>query len=803
MALITDPDDLSQGLLTADIATAWTASSGANTILTAAAVMPTYAQDDFFEVRKHSQPENNGLYIATGAPTASNLPCTKVDGTNPSDQGSEDVDFLGDNGSAAEYKSVMIDTGQKRIYLLEQGNLSVDGVTGLASYSFLKEEWKSDAELIQNAFPLEAIGSVAEELEFLRGWEPRNNVTHSIQTKKLLRTVGWSEIDSTGAILSNQYSGIVTLGTFEDETNDNAYYSLGTDPTDTAAAVDFTFAGPVNEAILVYTDFGVPGDIVITLTTTITSAGSDFVAAGFTIGGSVTIQDSEDPANDGTHILTDVQTTVLVTTGLTNNADDTTMRLAVDNRNAVFPKVRVRDADPTGKTYDSSSVQDIGFTIIDNKAFRFPLSNVSDPFITETDANIWTIEPYTEIRLRYLPATYNREVDTTSKRSFGIVIDVGTHSKENGASATSTTFTATDFVLGTGEALADYTDGDLIIHEGTDQGTHTIVGTPTAPGGTLTMTLSGALTATESDLSFTMERDTPLTATAKQIYAKVQYQLRQDTDIDEGGPAEVVVGRTADVLINFIGLTDVRFGESAPTNPNGGGSGVIVEGFDTNDTNNMFFYDNSTDKYNFPYVAAGTIGWSDTLYPSDSAPEYWMFFQYTLRETVSDFAISGSSGSDASFDSALAELPTVVLNDYVALSDMTNPENNGIWIVTDAAPTALQFDARKVDSQTVVDESAASHPLDLDPVGSPQAIIVNNNAGSPLEGSIAAASTAFDFDYDGNVQGGRVAAEDAPIVIKAIGLEDAQYAETLGIITRATGLSFSVVSALERNYQNP
>ena len=134
---------------------------------------------------------------------------------------------------------------------------------------------------------------------------------------------------------------------------------------------------------------------------------------------------------------------------------------------------------------------------------------------------------------------------------------------------------------------------------------------------------------------------------------------------------------------------------------------------------------------------------------------------------------------------------------------MTNEENNGIWNVTDASPTTSQFDARKVDAATVVDEGPASHPLDLDPANSPQAIVVEDNSGTPITGPIASASTAFDFDYDGNSQGGRSPGEDANILIKAVGLEDAVYAETLGIITRNTGLSYSVVSPQERNFANP
>lgn len=799
MALIVDPDDLSQGLETAVSDAVFTGSSGATTTITSAANLPTLDLDDFFEVRDHSTAGNNGLYIATGSPTASNLPCTKVDGTNPIDGGSEAIRTLGDNGATAEYKSIHIDPEQKRVYGLEQGNLSVDGVILQAVYSFQKDEWKADADLIRFKFPIVAV--TPEQFEFIDGWEPRDVTSPAIQSKKLMRTAGWSEI-STTSILTKQFTGVVTLGTMEAPTTDIAYYSLGDDPADTAAAIDFTFAGPVNEAILVYEDHGVNGDIVVTLTNVITSATGDFINQGYRIGGQVTIRNAEDVGNNGTWVLTDVAATILTVAGtpLTNNADDTTMGLASDNRNTVFPKVRVRDADPNGKTFDSSSIVDIGFTLVDNKAFRFPLANATDLQISETDANIDANTPYTKIWLRYLPATYNRGVDSATLRNYGIVIDVGTYSRENGVSNGTTTFTSVDHVLGATELLSDYTGGTLILHDATapDRASHTIVGTPTAPGGTLTVVLSVALTNSETALSFTMERATPLTATQNQIYEKIQRVLRQDADIDQ--TSGVTTGRTADELIDFIASNDVRFGAQAPTNPNGGGSGVIVEGFDANDTNNYNFFDNGGVSRSFPFVAAGNLIFNINLF-NDTDPEYWMLFEYTTRTTVTDLAISAASGDTASIDSAGAGLPTMLINEYFRLTDMTNEENNGIWVVTDATPTASQFDARKVDAAAVVNEGAASHPFDEDPIDSPAAIVVNDNGGSPIQGAVPGGGTvAFDFDYNNNTQGGRASSTDANVIVRAGGLELGQFVDAAGLITENVGLSISVVAALERNY---
>lgn len=797
MALITDPDNLSQGTITSPSDAAWTASSGTQTTITGAASLPSLGTGDYFEVRDHSTAGNNGLYQASGTPTTSSITCDKVDGVNPANASAEAIRTLHTDATLSDEKSVMIDTGQRRIYLLEQGNLSTDGVTLQALYSFLKEEWKNDADLIFHDFPM--ISITPEQFEFIEDWIPRDVTSPSIRSEKLIRTGGWSEVTSLD-VLSRQFAGVITLGTFEDAANDTAYYQFGTDQS-VDDTVNFDFAGPVNEAVLTFEELGNPPTCNFATTSTITRASGSFITDGYKVGGSVTVRNADQAGNNGTFTLTGVAALTLTVSGtpFTTGAD-TNAQLAVDNRGAFKINIRVRDADPNGKTYGVSDLAAIGLSSLTNKVERYPLSNATDLKIAETDANIDANSPYTEVRLRYLDGAYNREVDTTTKRDFGIIVDVGTYSNSNGSViAASDRLDSANFVLGSGEALSDYTGGTLFIHEGTDQGSHTISGTPVDNAGTLEVTVTSDLTGSDTNVSFTMERATPLTATAEEIYEKVQRQLRRTTDIDESDGT--VIGRAADGLLAFIGDT-LRTGGLIPTNPNGGGSGVFIEGFDTNDTNRLEFTDNGGTVRTFPFVAAGTINFNPNLV-NDSMGTYWMFFDYTTRTTVSDFAISAASGDTASFDSAGANLPTVAQNDYVRLTDMSNAANNGIWVVTDASPTATQFDARKVDGKTVVNESSASHPIDQNPIDSPQAIIVDNNAGADITGAIGAASVAFDFDYDGNTQGGRTAATDAAIVLRAIGLETAQFVEATGTITRAVGLSFSLVSALERNYSNP
>jgi hypothetical protein len=824
MALITDPDSLNQGNSTAVADLVFGTPTGNQVTLTSAGSnIPALADDEFFEIRDHSVPGNNGLYrVDDASPATNDITVDKLTGINPVAAGSEAATILGTTGAASE-KSVHFDTDNRRIYLLEQGNLvTADGVTMLALHSFMKEEWKNDTTLPGIPFPMLGIDFDAGKWEL--GVDPSGNFndwafadddgTESIFTRRAIRNAGWVEYDATG-LFKAKFTNVTTLGSFEDTTNDFAHYAFGNDPTDTAAATDFIFGGPVNEPVQFYdglvtrADGGTGYDFNNDTPDTIDrNDGGSWITDGYTIGSLVVVQNANTVGNDGTYEITGVTTSTITVVaypgggdaGLTTDLLDTTATFDLDNRLNFAVFLRVRDADPNGKTYARSDLSGAGESELVNKVIKYPLSNATDLNITETDANIAANSPYTEVRLRYLPAAYNREVDTTTKRDFGIVVDVGTYSHSNGVSATSTTFTSADWNAGAGEALGDYTGGTLIIHEGTDQGTHTISGTPTAPGGTLTVVLTVALTASESNLSFTMERASPLTATKTEIYEKIQYQLRQDADIDE--TINTVTGSTADELATFIG-PDLEMGRDIPTNPNGGGSGVIIEGFDANDTNNLFFYDNGGTRRNFPFVAAGTLNFNANLV-TDTDPDYWLFFEYTTRTTVSDFAISAASGSTASFDSAGANLPTVAQNDYVRLTDMTNEENNGIWIVTDASPTATQFDARKIDGKTVVNETSASHPIDQNPIDSPDAIIVNDNGGTPITGAASSASIAFDFDYDNNTQGGRTAATDANVVLRAGGLETGQMAEQGGLlITRNTGLSFSITSALERNYSNP
>src|SRR3990167_8407215 len=485
MALITDPDNLSQGGSTTVTDAVWgTPTGNAIPITSAGAGLPAMAAGDFIEVRDHSNPDNNGLYVETGGtPTTSAVTLTKLTGTLPPETGaSESVTML---GKTADKKNVMFDTAAKGIWLLEKGALSTDGVTMLAFHSFAKEEWKSDVFLIAaGAFPMIGISFAAGQWQFgvdpsgnNNGWKPAEDITSpvTVKTRRLFRNAGWDEIDASGNTL-RKYFNVSTLGTFEDSVNDNAYYRFGTDATDLTAAVDYDFAGPVNEPVLFFREFGNPPTCSFPTTSTITRASGSFITDGYQVGGRVTVRASVTGDHNGTFVLTGVAAPTLTVTGtpFTANGADTAAQLAVDNANTFTTFIRVRDADPNGKTFQQANLASGGETAISSKVIKFPLANAADLDIDETDANIAVNSPYTEIRVRYLPAAYNRDVDSVTDRNFGILVDVGTHSRENGVSNGTTLVTSAGLSLGAGEDLTDYTGGTRYTREGTGRGTKNI-----------------------------------------------------------------------------------------------------------------------------------------------------------------------------------------------------------------------------------------------------------------------------------------------------------------------------------------
>lgn len=365
--------------------------------------------------------------------------------------------------------------------------------------------------------------------------------------------------------------------------------------------------------------------------------------------------------------------------------------------------------------YKDSVLADTGKTATGAYLVNLLLSNEADLDITSNDAGI-SASPYSEINVKYFPTAFSKDIDVVgTARNFGIVIDVGTHSGVDGVSNGTTTF-----VSGAGGIPIDstYVGGTLTVHEGAGKGTYTISSVTNAT----TIVTSALVSGSASGLSFTLQRAAPVSATLQQIYTKIQYQLRQNSNINGLASAGAVTGKTASILLNFVG-SDLKAGFYAPTNPNGGGSGVTIMGYRTADTNSFNSYDNTSTLAipvvrNYPYAAAGTISFNAPLVGSGSS--------YRLMFTS----------------------PPGAGNDY----------------------------------------------------GESGAITVNNAAGTPITGTISAGSIAFDYDYDGNVQGGFTGGTDRAVTLIGVKPGSGKFVVATGTLSRSKAISLSLVAEADRVY---
>jgi len=810
MPLVTSRTDLSQGAKTSE-SVAFTASSGANTTLTGTG-LPVVANGDFFEIRNHPIAGNNGLYIATGTPTTSSVSCTKVNGSNPTDDTAETVDWLGDTTT---YKSVFFDTAGLGVYILEQGNVDAAGVTGKAIYSFMMQEWKDDDYLIANApFPMLTIDSDAGKYIMGQdasgnnsGWAWVDNGTHSIRTRKLLRNAGWDEVDANGNTIA-RYVGVVTLGSFEDENNDNAYYQFGTDTTidDT---VDFSFAGPVNEAVKFYDLIGdLTGDTPsYDSTSTIIRSTGSFITDGFKVGGQVTIIGST--SNDGTYTLTAVAATTLTVSGtpLTVEAWGTS-EIAVNNSNQITLRLRVRDADPYGKTFAQANLESAGKAALGSFVYSFPLANSTDLKVEAAD----------------------RDIDSNSD--------------------------------GTADQ-APYSGMSITYYD-----------TPQAKAGLVGGSFNFGIIINANN------------GTAQQVYEFVQWSLRSTGGFGSGdidADADTAIGRTMDGLMRFVGdnleVGSVDGGLTFPTNPDGGGSGVFIDGLNAASKNSVSFFDNTGTSRAFPETIPVTLDFNATLV-NDTAAEFDLFYDRTIRTAVADFVLTAVSGNTGSITSTLGNLPTnaeIAVGAYIRVQGLTGGDEamNGVYQIDVINTAGEDWDVSRYDNKTVVGVSSTAANIDQNCVDTPDAIIVFTDVG--VDGSSDISFTApdtittsgtpdlsvftdgmkiqvfgtasndgiytvdgnsssttlttieqtlenesntsaeidqlvsgltsnddfsFSYDFDGNTQGGRTVSTNTYVKAKAIGADTAQYTvSTVQTIQSGTPLTIPLVSQTERNYE--
>ena len=749
MALQTSRTGLNQGVLTAVSDMVFATGVGADIgIDSAGAELPALAVGEFFEVRNHSLASNNGLYqIVTVNTTLEAYEADKVSGVAPVVAGSEAADTLGATGASTE-KSVMLDTAGLGVYIMEQGNVDLLGVTGGAIYSFFMQEWKADNFIIANApFPMNAIDTDAgkyiigqDNLGNNNGWNWVDVGSFSIRTRKLVRDMGWDESDAAGIIL-NRYFSAVTLGTFEDPANDTAFFQFGTDTT-VDDTVDFDFAGPVSEAVRFFerqVDGAINGGTGIAISadgrTLTRSDGGDWAVDGYKVGGQITLRDSEDAQSDGTWLLSVVGAGVdgVVTGG---RAADAAEPVAFVDGGGGDDSL-VLPAGTTWEQYGFVVGSNIIITVAEDggndgthiitsfSADFLTAFVVTASFTANTDDETAVIGMFDDALTPDI--TVNGAINNDNAVRLGIRVRDGdpngkTFGEANLASAGKTVLgnfvfafplaNATDLKIIETDANIDantpYTGMSITFHS-----------TPQARAGLVGGSFNFGIIIEGND------------GTGIEVFEFVQRQLRKLTDID--ADADTAIGRAIGLLARFNGDTlEVGSGNgglTVPVNPDGGGSGVFIDNLNAVDANDVTFLDNTGTFRTNPETIAVTLDFNQIAI-DDATTEFDLFYDRTIRTNLTDFVLT--AGSPATLTSAGSALPNnseLGAGSYVRVSGLTGGDAamNGVFFILAETTPGDAWDVERYDGITVVTVSAATVDIDQNVIDTPDAILVDTN----------------------------------------------------------------------------
>lgn len=164
-------------------------------------------------------------------------------------------------------------------------------------------------------------------------------------------------------------------------------------------------------------------------------------------------------------------------------------------------------------------------------------------------------------------------------------------------------------------------------------------------------------------------------ATLEQIYTKMQYLLRQNSDIDSGGGT--VTGKTEGQLCYFIGDTLYTT------------QGVFIENIQSNDTNRVVFLDQNSVQRSYPYVAAGSLNFNSFLTAGGTG--YFRMYFTTLPGATNDY---GESGAVTVNDDVPAAIAGTITGASIGFTfDYDNNVQGGRTAGTDAAVTIVAGNA--------------------------------------------------------------------------------------------------------------
>lgn len=451
-----------------------------------------------------------------------------------------------------------------------------------------------------------------------------------------------------------------------------------------------------------------------------------------------------------------------------------------------FLKVYLRELNKTFS--EGNLLVDQDLAALTYQAYRMPLGNADDPNYTLSDATIDGSSPYTEMQLSFLLGSgFTTWADSTLYPAGAVVLDP---IRQSGGSSNGTWW----FTPGGGTSSGTGTADDIGVTDWESYVGERQIGTEW-------FAFNRIIDMTSGD------------GTIAEFYNWAQRQLRKSTDINAdalGSPNQdgfgTVYGKVARLLLTSTGTV-------LTTRP-----GVFIDDLDANYTNAIEFYDITVDgggldsesvpitstKRTNPFVSAFSIVFSDAIVDETDGDTYFTaFFQYTKRNTNTDYATTAPSGDTYTLTSGTLDLTTYFTNgDYTYIQGFAQSGNNGYFVVSNVASGSM--DCTRVDGQNVgtAEGVGPTVSIDTDPYDTPDAVIVNDASTTPIAGQVTAASMPFTFDYDGNVQGGRTAGTDAPIAIEVSG-KISTWIDGTFTITAATGLSFPLNPVDDAVYLNP
>lgn len=771
----------------------WGTPSGATVGVTSAGSnLPTVKVGQKVLVVNHSTAANNGYYVVRAITTVNADWTLEMvsDGKTPASAVSEAVDIQTD--------PLVDDTG----------------VFGQPLYSRLMIDWNDDNFLRNNSgFPMFNIDSDAGK--YLVGQNAAgvnsganfvDNDEFGVRSRKLVRNMGWQEINSDGLVTA-EYAAIRSNATVEDNDRDLAYYQFGTN-TAVDDTVDFEIAGPVDESIKCYDatvtraqatategyDFNNAGDTIDR------NDGGSFITDGYKVGGRVIVENAETSADNGTYLISAVAAGVLTVTDLDGNAvtfsdtlDDNTATLTIDNRFAFSLKLRPRDDDTLGKSFAQAGLADALATQLSNRAFVFGLGCVEDANITNPDA---TVSAYgVTIGFFATPQSKGGATLVGGAQNFGIVVDGNNKTATEIYEAIQYLLRQSTDIDSQGTNIGRTLDGLVrfngsVLEFGSVDGGLSFPNNPA--GGGSGVYCDNVAAADANNVKFW---DNTGTLRSNKETIAVTLDANEILINDVVGKMDLWFDRTirttvADLVINAGTGSSGTFtsaGANLPTLDEGAGAYVRVSGLTGGDEAMNGLYqvtaETSTSSWNVQRYDGATITTTASAsvpvdeHPYDSPSALIVDTTNFLTDTTISFTSPDTIGDTNS------GLGIFSVDDRIRIAGAGAGTNAGkiVKVATVAAGT-ITIDQSQFEP--TLDTQAAGGSVTLTQIASVE----------------ATADFAFNFDFDANVQGGRTVSTTTFVKAKAIGRENAQFTESSVLqIASGTPLTVPLQSQQERN----